>query len=174
MVGIPTRLGVVNLSSVCKEHYDAAKWPQLLCSATVVRIPTAALKSKWLRPTRVMNQWNSLVRWELQPRPNARAAHHEAGVHRTRHEGIGRLSSIYLGEEDKQARLMLENFGIAIATISALSGVFLLYNGITSSDMNQVLGGGALLSSGLVTAFLAVKSKLEWARTLKRYRERID
>jgi hypothetical protein len=69
---------------------------------------------------------------------------------------------------------MLENFGIATATISALSGVFLLYNGITSSDMNQVLGGGALLSSGLVTAFLAVKSKLEWARTLKRYRVRID
>jgi hypothetical protein len=80
---------------------------------------------------------------------------YETGVHRTRHQGIGRPSSIYLGEE-------------------ALSGVFLLYNGITSSDMNQVLGGAALLSGGLVTAFLVVKSKLEWARTLKRYRERLD
>jgi hypothetical protein len=99
---------------------------------------------------------------------------YETDVHRTHHQGIGRPSSIYLGEEDKQARLMLENFGIAVAAISALSGVFLLYNGITSSDMNQVLGGAALLSGGLVTAFLVVKSKLEWARTLKRYRERLD
>jgi hypothetical protein len=66
---------------------------------------------------------------------------------------------------------MLENFGIAAAEISSLSGVFLLYNGITSSDMNQLLGGAALLSGGLVTAVLVAKSKLEWARTLKRYRK---
>ena len=66
---------------------------------------------------------------------------------------------------------MLENFGIAVAAISSLSGVFLLYNGITSSDINQLLGGAALLSGGLVTAFLVVKSKLEWARTLQRYRK---
>jgi hypothetical protein len=59
---------------------------------------------------------------------------YEKGVHRTRFQGIGRPSSIYLGEEDKQPRLMLENFGIAVAVISALSGVFLLYNGITSPD----------------------------------------
>jgi len=98
---------------------------------------------------------------------------YEKGVHRTRLQGVGRPSSIYLGEEDEQPRLMLENFGIAVATISALSGVFLLYNGITSSDMNQVLGGAALLSGGLVTAFLVVKGKLR-ARTLKRYRERLD
>ena len=65
---------------------------------------------------------------------------------------------------------MLENFGIAGAAISALSGVFCL----PAYNMNQVLGGAALLSGGLVTAFLVVKSKLEWARTLKRYRERLD
>jgi len=69
---------------------------------------------------------------------------------------------------------MLGNLGIAAASICILSGAFLLYNGIAQSDMNQVLGGSALLSVGLVTAFLVVKSKLEWARTLKRYRERLD
>jgi len=69
---------------------------------------------------------------------------------------------------------MLENLGIAMAVISAFAGVFLLYNGISSSDINQVLGGAALLSGGLVIAFLVVKSKLQWARTLKRYRERLD
>jgi len=69
---------------------------------------------------------------------------------------------------------MLGNLGIAAASICIPAGVFLLYNGISQSDMNQVLGGAALLSVGLVTAFLVVKSKLEWARTLKRYRERLD
>jgi hypothetical protein len=69
---------------------------------------------------------------------------------------------------------MLGNLGLAVAIICALSGAFLLYNGTTTSDMNQVLGGAALLSVGLLTAFLVVKSKLEWARTLNRYRERPD
>jgi len=46
---------------------------------------------------------------------------YETDVHRTRHQGIGRPSSIYLGEE-------------------ALSGVFLLYNGITSSDHESSIG----------------------------------
>jgi hypothetical protein len=64
---------------------------------------------------------------------------------------------------------MLANFGIVVAAISSLSGVFLLHNGIASADMNQLLGGAALLTGGFVTAFLVVKSKLEWARTLKRY-----
>jgi hypothetical protein len=53
---------------------------------------------------------------------------------------------------------MLENFGIAVASISSLSGVFLLYNGITSSGMNQLLGGAALLSGGLVTAVSSQKA----------------
>jgi uncharacterized membrane protein HdeD (DUF308 family) len=69
---------------------------------------------------------------------------------------------------------MLANLGIAIAAISAVCGVLLLYNGITSSDMNQVLCGAVLLSVGLVTAFVVVKSKLEWARKLKRDRERFE
>ena len=66
---------------------------------------------------------------------------------------------------------MLGNLDIAVATICTISGALLLYNGIALSDMNQLLGGAALLSVGLVTAFLVVKSKLQWARTLKRYRE---
>lgn len=43
---------------------------------------------------------------------------YEKGVHRIRFQGIERPSRIYLGEEDKQPRLMLENFGIAVAVIS--------------------------------------------------------
>ena len=66
---------------------------------------------------------------------------------------------------------MLENLGIAAASICMLSGAFLVYNGIALSDMSQVLGSAALLSVGLITAFLVVKSKLEWWRTLKRHRE---
>ena len=66
---------------------------------------------------------------------------------------------------------MLENLGIAAASICMLSGAFLVYNGIALSDMSQVVGGAALLSVGLVTAFLVVKSKLEWWRTLRRHRE---
>jgi len=38
---------------------------------------------------------------------------------------------------------MLENFGIAMAAICTLFGVFQLYNGIISSDMNQVGWCGA-------------------------------
>ena len=69
---------------------------------------------------------------------------------------------------------MLGNLGIAAASISILSGAFLLYKGFALSDMNQVLSGAALLSVGLVTAFVVVKSKVEWARNLKRYRGRLD
>jgi len=66
---------------------------------------------------------------------------------------------------------MLENLGIAAASICILSGAFLVYNGIALSGMSQVLDNAALLSVGLATAFLVVKSKLEWRQTLKRHGE---
>jgi len=56
---------------------------------------------------------------------------------------------------------MLGNLGIGVAVICTLFGVSILYNGMTTSDVNQVLGGGALLSVALVTVFLSVKSKRE-------------
>jgi len=56
---------------------------------------------------------------------------------------------------------MLANLGIGVAIICTLSGVSFLYNCITTSDMNQVLDGAALMSVGLVTAFLSVKNRKE-------------
>jgi len=61
---------------------------------------------------------------------------------------------------------MQENLGFAVAVLCIPSGVFLLYNG-TTADMNQVLGGATLLSVGLVTAFLSVKSKVMRSRTFR-------
>jgi len=56
---------------------------------------------------------------------------------------------------------MLGTLGFAVAVICIASGVFLLHRGITTLDMNQVLGGAALLSVGLVSAFLSVKNRKE-------------
>jgi len=68
---------------------------------------------------------------------------------------------------------MLGNLGITVAAICNLTGAFLLCSGIAVGHESGVGWCGAV-SGGLVTAFLVVKSKLEWARTLKRYRERLD
>jgi hypothetical protein len=38
------------------------------------------------------------------------------------------------------------NLGFAVAVICTLSGVSILYIGITTSDISQVLGGATLLS----------------------------
>jgi hypothetical protein len=62
---------------------------------------------------------------------------------------------------------MHKNLGFAVAVICFLSGVSILYNGMTTSDMNQVLGGATLLSVALVTVFLVVKSKMERSRTFR-------
>jgi uncharacterized membrane protein YdjX (TVP38/TMEM64 family) len=62
---------------------------------------------------------------------------------------------------------MHENLGFAVALLCIPSGVFLLYVGTTTSDMNQVIGGATLLSVGLVTAFLTVKNKLERSRKFR-------
>jgi hypothetical protein len=62
---------------------------------------------------------------------------------------------------------MHKNLGFAVAVICTLSGVSLLINGVTTSDMYQVLGGAALLSVALVTAFLVIKSKMERSRRFR-------
>jgi Na+/alanine symporter len=62
---------------------------------------------------------------------------------------------------------MHKNLGFAVAVICTLSGVSILYSGMTTSDMSQVLGGATLLSVALVTAFLVVKSKMERSRTFR-------
>jgi len=62
---------------------------------------------------------------------------------------------------------MHKNLGFAVAVICTLSGVPILYNGTTTSDMNQILGGATLLAVALVTAFLVVKSKMERSRKFR-------
>jgi hypothetical protein len=59
------------------------------------------------------------------------------------------------------------NLGFAVAMICIPSGVFLLYNGISTSEMNQVFGGATLVSIGLVTTFLTVKGRLDRSRTFR-------
>jgi hypothetical protein len=69
---------------------------------------------------------------------------------------------------------MLDNLGIAIASICLLLGAALLYVGVSKPDTNQiltVLGGAAALSVGLITIWLVLKSKWEWRRNYRKYRE---
>ena len=68
---------------------------------------------------------------------------------------------------------MLDNLGIAIASICLLIGAVLVDVAVTKPDTNQnltVLGGAALLSLGLLSICLALKNK--WARRQnhKKYR----
>jgi hypothetical protein len=62
---------------------------------------------------------------------------------------------------------MHENLGFAVAVVCIPSGVFLLYGGTTTSDMNQVLAGATLIAVALVTASLIVKSKTERLRKFR-------
>ena len=69
---------------------------------------------------------------------------------------------------------MLDNLGIAIASICLFLGAALLYVGVSKPDTNQiltVLGGAALLSLGLITICLVLKNKWEWRRNYRKYRE---
>ena len=69
---------------------------------------------------------------------------------------------------------MLDNLGIAIASICLVLGAVLLYDGLSKPDANQapiLIGGAALLSLGLTTICLILKSKLEWRRNYKKWRE---
>ena len=69
---------------------------------------------------------------------------------------------------------MLDNLGMAIASISLLLGGALLYDSVSTGDASQapkLMGGAVLLSVGLTTMLRILKNKLEWRRNYKKYRE---
>jgi len=73
----------------------------------------------------------------------------------------------------KGLRAMLENFGLAIAILAIFSGSALLYDAATAGDATaliRLLAGAALLTAGLVTAALVVRSKLHWRQVQKQNR----
>jgi len=81
---------------------------------------------------------------------------------------ISWTSSTRVGE------FMLDNLGFAAGSISLLLGAVLLNEGVYKPDASQALrevGAAALLSLGLTTTWLVLKSKLEWRRSYKKYRE---
>jgi hypothetical protein len=68
---------------------------------------------------------------------------------------------------------MLENFGLAISALSMLSGSALVYDAASAPDANAILrllAGAALLTTGLVTTPLVVRSKLHWRQIQKQNR----
>jgi len=68
---------------------------------------------------------------------------------------------------------MLENLGLAIAILAVFSGSALLYDAAAAGDATalvRLLAGAALLTAGLVTAALVVRSKLHWRQIQKQNR----
>jgi len=93
---------------------------------------------------------------------------YEKDVHNAGLQGIGRPSCIHMGATDKETHLTCSKILESQRPRSAYFPASFSYtNGKTLSDLNQVLGGAALPSVGLVTAFLVVRSKLEWARMFR-------
>jgi len=69
---------------------------------------------------------------------------------------------------------MLENLGFVFAAICILAGLFLLSDTGSGPDANsgaRLLGGAALLNAGMITVWIAAKSKLAWRRAEKEMRE---
>jgi hypothetical protein len=68
---------------------------------------------------------------------------------------------------------MLHNFGFIAASVCLLLGAVLLYDGISRPDAIQalrVIGGAVLLSLGLFTIWLVLKTKLEWRRNYRSWK----
>ena len=68
---------------------------------------------------------------------------------------------------------MLENLGLAIAILAIFSGSALLYDAATAGDATalfRLLAAAALLTAGLVTTALVVRSKLHWRQIQKQNR----
>ena len=66
---------------------------------------------------------------------------------------------------------MLENLGLAVASFCVLFGGFFLYNGTSEpggSQIAKIIGGAALLSAGLMGAFLIAKGKILFWKTHRR------
>lgn len=68
---------------------------------------------------------------------------------------------------------MRDIIGLIFGAVFLFIGAVLLNNGISGRDPLQAetLGGAALLSFGVVTLGMVLRSWLKWKRELKKYRE---
>jgi uncharacterized membrane protein HdeD (DUF308 family) len=69
---------------------------------------------------------------------------------------------------------MLDNFGLIFGVVCLLLGAVLLYDGFSVQESIQslnVIVGATLLSLGTIAIVLVVRSKLEWNRNYKKWRE---
>ena len=66
---------------------------------------------------------------------------------------------------------MLENFGLIVAALLALSGAALLISGLSTAPKTDavlnLVGGAAALAGGVILAVLILRSKLYWRRIHK-------
>ena len=62
--------------------------------------------------------------------------------------------------------------GLIFGGVFLLAGAVLFYNGISGGDLVQAetIGGAALLSLGVVTLGIILRSWLKWKRELRKYR----
>jgi hypothetical protein len=66
---------------------------------------------------------------------------------------------------------MLEEIGLVFGVVSFVGGVMPLSRA-SNADAARVLSVAVFASLGAITANLIIKSKLEWKRLYKAYRER--
>jgi hypothetical protein len=68
---------------------------------------------------------------------------------------------------------MLDNLGLAVASVFLVLGGVLLYDGFSKPDATQTLMivGAVLMSLATVIISLILKNKLEWKRNYKKHRE---
>jgi len=66
--------------------------------------------------------------------------------------------------------VLLEEIGLVFGVVSFIGGVMLLY-GASNADAARVLSGAALASFGAIIIYLIVRSKIDWKRHYKAYRE---
>ena len=65
---------------------------------------------------------------------------------------------------------MLEEIGLIFGVVSFVGGVMFLY-GASNADVARVLSGAAFAFFGAIVIYLIVKSKMEWKRHYKAYRD---
>ena len=69
---------------------------------------------------------------------------------------------------------MLENLGLAIATLCTMYGAALLYDAASAYDESsafRLFGGAVALAGGIITIVLITRSKLHWRRIQKQNRQ---
>jgi uncharacterized membrane protein len=68
---------------------------------------------------------------------------------------------------------MRDHIGIVLALVFLILGAVLLYDGVSSSDVNQstrIIAGAALLSLGLIILRNALKNWWKWKKLSRDYR----